>query len=349
MGVTESFQLPGRREATISYQIVSALVEAIGGHPDIVDKGLRQFALDGLDPETARIPLRSFVELFEWLAKELRRPNLGLELSERGGPQTIGTVGYLFFESKDLEAALTNLGKYLFAVQEGSRFYLEIDGEYAFVDYGITEDHITNRRQDSEYSVGSTWNLIKQFTAWDCQLTMVEFEHDKGEHSDAILRRIFGAPVLFRRRANRLHFRTSLLRAPSRSADPFLFPILESHIRNMSADAPNLQSFADRVRRELTHEVLGQGLRARAIATRLGVSEATLHRRLGRENTSFKKLHDSAAKSFAELLISQESLPVATIASRLGYSETAALTRAFHRWYGMSPRQYRRVMDSKPR
>ena len=34
---------------TISYQIVAALVEAIGGHPDVIDEGLKRFNLDELD------------------------------------------------------------------------------------------------------------------------------------------------------------------------------------------------------------------------------------------------------------------------------------------------------------
>lgn len=326
---------------TISYQIVAALVEAIGGHPDVIDEGLRRFDLHDLDAETARVPLRSFVDLFEWLADTMDRPYLGLELSERGGPQAVGAVGYLFLESENLEAALKNLGKYLFAVQEGTRMFLGIEGEYAFVDYGILDDGILNRRHDSEYSIGSTWNLIKQFTGNACQLTMVEFEHDQPSQADAPFRRVFGAPVLFRRRANRLHFRSDLLRTPSRSGDPFLFPILEAHIQSSIAEINKGESFADAVRTMLSHEALGDGLRARETAARLGVSEATLHRRLAKEQSSFKKIHDEAAQSFASLLISRKSLPIATIASRLGYSETAALTRAFYRWFGMSPRQYR--------
>lgn len=332
------------REPTISYQIVAALVEAIGGYRDAIDEGLQHFNLDGLESATARVPLRSFVELFEWLALKMERPYLGLELSERGGPQTVGAVGYLFLESRNLEAALNNLGKYLFAVQEGSRFKLEIDGEYAYVDYGILDDRIVHRRHDSEYSIGSTWNLIKQFTGSAAQLTMVEFEHEKPARTDAPFRHVFGAPVLFRRRANRLHFRTSLLDAQSRSGDPFLFPILESYIQSSIADIHKPESFVDLVRMQISHDTLSDGLRARDIAARMGISESTLHRRLGSEGSSFKQVYDEAAMSFAQLLLRQRSLPVAAIASRLGYSETAALTRAFHRWFGVSPSQYRKQL-----
>jgi len=332
---------PERAEATISIQIIAALVEAISDHREITDAGLRRFDLFGLDSPTARVPLRVWVELFEWLANRMDRSCLGLELSERGGPQTIGAVGYLFLESKNLKEALTNLGRYLFAVQEGSRFHLGVEGEYAYVDYGILDDKISARRQDSEYSIGSTWNLIKQFTGNTCQLTMVEFEHEKPPNTEALFRRVFDAPVLFRRRANRLHFRSQYLKLLSRSGDPFLFPILEAHILSSIDQNISGQSFVDQVRSQLTHDALADGLRARQIATQLGVSEATLHRRLKQENMTFKKIHDEAACSLASLLISQPSLPIAAIARRLGFSETAALTRAFYRWFGKSPRQYR--------
>lgn len=333
------------KDPTISYQIVAALVEAIGGYRDVINEGLQRFDLDGLESTNARVPLHSFVELFEWLAQKMRRPFLGLELSERGGPQTVGAVGYLFLESRNLEAALNNLGKYLFAVQEGSRFKLEIDGEYAYVDYGILDDRIQNRRHDSEYSIGSTWNLIKQFTGSAAQLTMVEFEHEQPPQANAPFRQVFGAPVLFRRRANRLHFRSNLLSAPSRSGDPFLFPILETYIQSSIAEIARTESFVDQVRKQLSHDTLSAGLRARDIASRMGVSESTLHRRLGNEQSGFKQLYDEAARSFALLLISQRSLPIAAIASRLGYSETASLTRAFHRWFGLSPSQYRKNLS----
>lgn len=333
---------PTRPEPTISYQFVTALTHAIGGQQAVIEDGLAHFELSNLDPATSRISLRRYVALFEWLADALQRPYLGLELAERGGPETLGAVSYMFMGSRDLETALRNLGHYLLAVQEGSRFYLEVDGEYAFVDYSVLDNRISRRRQDSEYSLGYTWRLMQLFSANSCRLTMVEFEHEQYKKADAPFRRVFHAPVLFRRRANRLHFRTDLLQTRSRSGDPFLFPILEAHVQASIAEVARIESFADQVRAQLTHEALAQSLRAREIANRLGVSEATLHRRLRCEGTSFKKISDEAAKSLASLLIAQRSLSVSAIASRLGYSETAALTRAFHRWFGMSPRQYRK-------
>ena len=335
-----------RPEATISYQFVTALVDAIKEDPDAIHEGLKHFELDGLDPDTARVSLRRYIGLFEWLSERFKRPYLGLELSQVGGPEVLGVVAYLFFTSPTLEAALRNFGHYLQALQEHSRFSIEIDEEYAHVDYGILDDRITHRRQDNEYSLGHTWHLMQLFTGHSCRLTMVEFEHDRPPGGDGPYRRIFGAPVLFRRRANRLHLRTDELSARSKSADPNLYPILEAHVQELISRSSQVVTFADQVRAQLTHEAIGRGVRAREVAAQLGISAATLHRRLAAEQTGFKKISDDAAKSLASLLIAQQSLSVATIARRLGYSETAALTRAFHRWFGMSPREYRRQLDA---
>ena len=335
-----------RKEPTISYQFVHSLFAAIPERPDLVEAGLTRYAFRGLDPKTAKVSLKRYIELFEWLAEKLDRPYLGLELSQQGGPEILGAISYMFFASSDLETALRSFGHYLGALQEHSTLSIEIDEEYAHIDYGILDDRITVRRQDSEYSLGHTWRLMQLFTGNKCQLTMVEFEHDRPGVSEGAYRRVFGAPVLFRRRANRLHLRTSQLKASSPASDPNLFPILEAHVQELIARSSEIETFADQVRSQLSHEAIGRGVRAREVAAQLGLSVATLHRRLANENTTFKKISDEASKSLASLLIGPKSLSIATIARRLGYSETAALTRAFHRWYGMSPRDYRKRQSS---
>lgn len=331
-----------RTEPTISFSFVTSLFAAIPDRPDVIAEGLARFELAGLDPGTARVSLRRYTSLFEWLAERLGRPWLGLELSQQGGPEMLGVISYLFFASQNLEAAIRNFGHYLRALQERSELALGFDGEYAHIDYGILDDRITSRRQDSEYSLGHTWHLMQLFSGRACKLTMVEFEHDRPAGGDGPYRRIFGAPVLFRRRANRLHLRVEELRYPSRSGDPNLYPILEAHIQELIARSSRIESFADQVRSRLTHEAIGRGLRAKQVARSLGISVATLHRRLAGEDTGFKQISDDAARSLAMLLIAQRSLSIATIAQRLGFSETAAFTRAFRRWFGVAPRDYRK-------
>jgi hypothetical protein len=64
-------------------------------------------------------------------------------------------------------------------------------------------------------------------------------------------------------------------------------------------------------------------------------------RRLNEHGTSFNKLLDEARFLAARNLLQSSQAPVAEIATRLGYSDTAAFTRAFRRWAGTSPTEWR--------
>jgi AraC-like DNA-binding protein len=79
-----------------------------------------------------------------------------------------------------------------------------------------------------------------------------------------------------------------------------------------------------------------------AAARTLAVSPRTLQARLTQEGTSFGTLADNLRRERALTLLSQPDLAVTTIAARLGFSTPSALTRAFRRWTGMAPSDYRR-------
>jgi len=78
------------------------------------------------------------------------------------------------------------------------------------------------------------------------------------------------------------------------------------------------------------------------IADELCIAERTLHRRLAAERTSYRALVDEVRVTLAVALL-ESGLTVEETARRLGYSETAAFTRAFSRWTGVPPSKYRRV------
>lgn len=72
------------------------------------------------------------------------------------------------------------------------------------------------------------------------------------------------------------------------------------------------------------------------VAKELHVTERTLHRRLTKEGTSFRALLDEVRATLAAELL-DSGFTVEETAHRLGYSETAAFTRAYTRWNGHPP------------
>jgi AraC-like DNA-binding protein len=76
------------------------------------------------------------------------------------------------------------------------------------------------------------------------------------------------------------------------------------------------------------------------IADELCITERTLHRRLSAERTSYRALVDEVRVTLASALL-ESGLTVEEAARQLGYSETAAFTRAFSRWTGRPPSKHR--------
>lgn len=110
----------------------------------------------------------------------------------------------------------------------------------------------------------------------------------------------------------------------------------EEALRLLTEDA----GFACRVRRVIETSHPFPPKLARVAAT-LFVSERTLKRRLQAEEASFQNLVDQVRLERAGELLEKTSMNLSQIADALGYADAANFTRAFKRWTGQSPSQYR--------
>jgi AraC-like DNA-binding protein len=77
------------------------------------------------------------------------------------------------------------------------------------------------------------------------------------------------------------------------------------------------------------------------VAGQLGLTARTLQDRLKDEGTSYTELLESARRDLAHRYLREDQLSVPDVALLLGYSEASAFHRAFKRWTGLTPRQYR--------
>jgi AraC-like DNA-binding protein len=100
------------------------------------------------------------------------------------------------------------------------------------------------------------------------------------------------------------------------------------------------RGMAARVRTRLIRDP-GQLPAMAVIAREFCITERTMHRRLAAEHTSYRELVDEVRVNLASALL-ESGLTVEETARQLGYSETAAFTRAFIRMRGEPPSKYRR-------
>lgn len=77
------------------------------------------------------------------------------------------------------------------------------------------------------------------------------------------------------------------------------------------------------------------------VARHFGMSERTLQRRLKEEGCVLQSLFEETRRQLAELYLGEPRLALYEVAMLLGYSEPSAFFRAFRRWTGRTPEQFR--------
>jgi len=78
------------------------------------------------------------------------------------------------------------------------------------------------------------------------------------------------------------------------------------------------------------------------IARRLDISPRSLRQHLAAAGTSFRQLRDEIREHFATLYLTDTSVPLESIADKLGFSDQASFTRAYRSWTGTTPGDVRR-------
>ncbi|MDX5298804.1 MAG: helix-turn-helix transcriptional regulator, partial [Gammaproteobacteria bacterium] len=71
------------------------------------------------------------------------------------------------------------------------------------------------------------------------------------------------------------------------------------------------------------------------------MSRHTLYKRLKAENLTFADLLDEVRKEQALTYLRESPRSLAEIGDLLGFSELSAFSRAFKRWMGVSPAEFR--------
>jgi AraC-like DNA-binding protein len=105
-------------------------------------------------------------------------------------------------------------------------------------------------------------------------------------------------------------------------------------------DLSRLNRISTRVRRLVGSDATRRW-RAGVVARQLGMSEATLRRRLEREDTSFRRLLQEVRMGRALVLLQSSELSVVQVALEVGYDSVSQFSARFRRHFGQSPRQLR--------
>ncbi|WP_054813666.1 AraC family transcriptional regulator [Nocardia arizonensis] len=178
--------------------------------------------------------------------------------------------------------------------------------------------------------------------------TRVEFRHP-APRDTARHREIFGVAPSFGAAVNALVFDRHRVDLPLPRPSERARAACEQLCRDLLARAHPRDGMAATVRDLLVRNP-GAIPDQVAVATELFMSPRTLSRRLHQQGTSFRALLDEVRQTLSEELLAQTDMTTEQLAARLGYAEAASFIRAFRRWNGCPPQEYRiRLCDSRYR
>ena len=157
--------------------------------------------------------------------------------------------------------------------------------------------------------------------------------------------RVFQCPVVFNDAQFRLYFEPEILSYRSPYAEPEL---LSMHMQSANQHMEILE------KRDLILEVRSQvgsllesgDMSLEKISQQLDISPRQLRHQLNIAGTSLQRIINQYRKSLSKQLLSQTDETIAEIVYLTGFSEPSTFYRAFKRWEGMTPIEYRQLNNS---
>ena len=319
---------------------IVGFIQQFGGDVDRIFGSVRILP-DMAGSPTLKLKLRSFCALFEEAARHTRHDNFGLWFGNQFKPRDLGLWGYAAVSAPTLGSALENLVG-LFRYHQESSVMRLTGGDDGLVrlEYRINAASIIERRQDAELSLGMFLNVLRECCGPAWAPEEVHFEHPRPgsakEHELA-----FDAPVYFSQPTNALLFNPEILDRRMPSSDLKLLTVMQTCLEQLSGDVAAEDVLADRLRSAIRMKLPDGYPTLEQIAAELRVAASAICRDLHECGLTYTELVEGVRRDLALSYVRQRQLPFSDIAMLLGYSELSAFSRAFRRWMGVSPREYR--------
>lgn len=303
--------------------------------PLLRDFGLSREDFEDPDRVASFAPLD---ELLQACVQQTGCAHLGLLVGVHVNLQSLGIAGRLALNTRSVGAALQELIAYFALHDNGGVPSLAIHDATASYAYGLHTPGIRSAEQVYDLSAVALRNVLRQLCGPQWRPDVVLLPRRRPADLQPY-REILASPIRFDAVQCAVTFPARWLQQPLADADPVLYSLLKERAASVLAEQhPPLRTEVRRVVRLL---LAGGECSRAAAAAQLGMHERTLGRRLQEAGTTFQALLDEARCELARQLLGSTRTPVARISTSLGYRDPTVFTRAFRRWTGVTPRQYR--------
>jgi AraC-like DNA-binding protein len=326
----------------LSINIVRAVVDELVHQGFTVDQICAQSELSPSELADAnhRLPIERGTRVIAAAHKMSRTPALGLRVGETAPIGALHVVGHILTSCATMREAVELFLRYSALVFEGGGFRLVEHGDEGRFIYEHPFAGSRLERFAAEVSLTMVLRTGLQLSGSDKRPSEVRFRHAAPDYV-AEYERVFRCPVRFDAVANEIVFNRRLLDQPQLHRDELLCELLRERADQLLADAHTTERLAERIVDGLKLQLQLGGTDPAQVAQRLGMTLRSLQRRLHASSLSLSRLIDDARREVACASLRRRDVAIKDIAHRLGFSEPSAFHRAFKRWMGITPAQFR--------
>jgi AraC-like DNA-binding protein len=284
------------------------------------------------DPQ-ALVPLTVAGRLWEEAARTEDASGLGLAVAQRLESQlTSSPLLALARRSHTLGAALevgTRLGS---RFNTGQHFWLSKRGDELALCCGYTPVLQRGRRQVSDYVLGQMISLVRAGAGPGWRPSEVHCEGDPPPHAEEL--------AALASRSTHFGASCTAIVLPRRALALRMPPVGRDEV---SEDPLPDAGFEGSVRQTVDALLRLGSLHLAAAAEAAGMSARSFQRRLAETGASFGQIVDAARFEAARSMLADPAVKVIEVSAQLGYNDSANFTRAFRRWTGLPPQEFRRL------
>jgi AraC-like DNA-binding protein len=288
------------------------------------------------------VPLREALMIEEEVSRATGDELLGLHLAELSGLRALGRHGLYVTSASTLGEAIERANSHLSDHMLGARLMLIPSGPHMFWCYELSTDVLIGRQHSNLFSLALMRDVVRLAAGKSWRPYQVRFE---GQVMAGIgdLHRAFGASMVWGTAMTAIAFRKELLELPLARHNPAMGEAWGGEEEH--PEGPQ-SAYVESLKRLVKSLLQGGHLNLPTLARWSGFSERSLQRQLQSFDLSFSTLVDQARFELALELMRNPDQNLIDIGLELGYSDAANFTRAFKRWTGVAPRNYRQDMGS---
>lgn len=276
--------------------------------------------------------------LFWQAAEEVSAdPYIGLHLGKHMPLLKGQVIEYLFFSSPTLGDGIKRMLNYQRLISDAIILHLIEDNDEAYIAFSFPEMPL---RHLAECSCGALIQFLKAVSDGEFTAKKVHLKHSSDNNRNEY-EKIWEAAVEFSKDENRVYFDKAFLNYRSLHAQPELFSVHEQLASQQLAQL-ELQDLIADVQTHIAGLLETGEINVETVAKQLNMNPRTLRSQLTEAGTSFSQVLNDYRHHLAKKLLAKTNESIAEIVYLTGFSEPSTFYRAFKRWEGITPVEYRK-------